>query len=448
MKFDRREFLKRSGAIAGSSLAASALLEGLPTARGQELPPQHHHGGAAVTPPAEPPGGEPSVGASAEGALELPEARLYSGGEGSMMFHPGHSMIGARTEPPGAPADGEVDYRTFRLGFDISEHELLPGVRFKAFTFNGQVPGPLIRVKEGEWIKVEAVNRTEEMHTIHWHGVDVPYTMDGVPMVTQDPIHPGETFVYRFQARPAGTRFYHCHWGTPLHMSSALHGAFIIESDDDPIRRAFPYERDYVLVLESWDIDFTRRELNALLEGMKQANRLMAQGRLRPETHGFFRNYEEFVRAVESGRYIPPYVRGAAPFREWRPNFFGINGKCYPAVNPSAELMIRRDEWIRVRIINGGMGLHHMHLHGHQFVQVAEDGNPLHNPLRLNTISVFPGKTVDIMIHGENPGFWAFHDHMSFQAANNGIYPGGMITHLVYEDLRNPPYVPSVSIVQ
>ena len=155
-----------------------------------------------------------------------------------------------------------------------------------------------------------------------------------------------------------------------------------------------------------------------------------------------------FRKAVDSGDYIPPYVRGAAPFRQWQPNFFGINGKSYPAVDPRSLLKIKEGEWIRVRIINGGMGLHHLHLHGHQFVHVAQDGNPLDQPLRLNTISIFPGTTADIMIFGDNPGFWTFHDHNTLHAQNNGIYPGGMITLLVYEDMVDPPYVPSVSLIQ
>jgi len=372
----------------------------------------------------------------------------YPPGQGSMMYSPGHNMIGARTEPSGAPPDGAVPYRTFRMNFEIAEHELLAGVKMKAFTFNGRVPGPVFRVKEGEWIKVEATNRTEEMHTIHWHGVDLPYTMDGVPMGTQDPIHPGETFVYRFQARPAGTRFYHCHWGTPLHMSSALHGAFIVDSDNDPIRKAFPYERDYVLVLEAIDLEFTRDELNALLEGMKQVNRQMARGSLHPFTHGFFRTYAELERAMSKDGYVPPYLPGVAPQRRWQANFFAINGRSFPAMAPESLLSIRKGEWIRVRLINGGMGSHHMHLHGHQFVHVAEDGNPLPQPKRMNTISVFPGKTHDIMIHGDNPGFWHFHDHNSFQNMNNGVYPGGMMTHLMYEGIKNPPYVPSISVIQ
>ena len=432
MKSNRREFFKKGAAFTGALFAGLASMSRRAESN-DNLEGEHDMSGMEH--------GDPALAAMADD-------KGYPGGKGSMMFMRGHNMIGAYTEPTGAPSDEEVDYRTYRINFEIAEHELLPGMVFKVFTFNGQVPGPEFRVREGEWIKVEATNRTEEMHTIHWHGVDVPYTMDGVPMITQDPIHPGETFVYRFQAKPAGTRFYHCHWGTPLHMSSALHGSFIIDSDDDPIRKAFPYERDYTLMLESWDVDFTRRELNAMLKGMKQVNRLMKQGRLSPATHGFFRNFAEFKRVVDSGDYIPPYVRGAAPFRRWQPNFFGINGKSYPAVDPRSLLKIEEGEWIRVRIINGGMALHHMHLHGHQFVHVALDGNPLDQPLRLNTISIFPGTTVDIMIFGDNPGFWTFHDHNTLHAQNNGIYPGGMITLLVYEGLDDPPYVPSVSVIQ
>jgi len=86
-----------------------------------------------------------------------------------------------------------VPYREFDLSFDVAEHELLPGVRFPCFAFNGRVPGPVIRVQENDWIKVTVKNNTEEMHTIHWHGVDLIYTMDGVPMVTQDPIHRGSS---------------------------------------------------------------------------------------------------------------------------------------------------------------------------------------------------------------------------------------------------------------
>lgn len=378
------------------------------------------------------------AGASAAASAAAP----YKGGTGSMMFIPGHTMIGAHTNSPGAPPDDEVEYREFDLTFELLEHELIPRVKFPVFAFNGQVPGPVFRVQENDWIKVNATNKTEAMHTIHWHGVDLIYTMDGVPMVTQDPIHPDETFTYRFQARPAGTRFYHCHWSTPLHMMSALHGAFIIDSPDDPVRAMFPYTRDYVLVLEAFDTVFTRKQMNALLGGMKRVNKLMAMGKLDPATHGFFRDYDEMLAAIEDG-WRPPYSMGNSEALVPDPNFFAINGKCYPATE---KIGIVRDEFIRIRLINGGFLVHHMHLHGHQFWHVAEDGNPIPQPLRKNTIEVGPGKTQDIVVYGDNPGFWTFHDHDVRRVMNNGVYPGGMLTLLVYEDMENPPYVPSIAI--
>lgn len=363
---------------------------------------------------------------------------------GSMMFMKGHNMQGRITEPPGSPSDKEVNYKTFDMDVRIVEHEILPGIKAHMFAFNGQVPGPEFHVNEGDWVKVNFTNKTEEMHTIHWHGIVLPYTMDGVPMVTQDPVHPGETFVYRFQAKPAGTRWYHCHWGTPLHAAHGMHGAFIIHKKNDPLKKRFPYKRDYTLMLESWDTNMLRAEMSEILRGMKEVNLLMKQGKLDYMTHGFFKDYDEFKRAVEGGKYIPPYLRSRGNGGEIKQNFFGINGKSYPATK---RIGIKQGEWVRVRLVNASGLTHHMHLHGHDFWWVAQDGNDLPEPRKINTIHVEPGGTYDIMIYGDNPGFWTFHDHKTTQATNNGIYPGGMLTVLAYEDFK-PSYMPSVSVDQ
>ncbi|MGD8567584.1 MAG: multicopper oxidase domain-containing protein [Gammaproteobacteria bacterium] len=416
----RRDFLRRAAvmtggtAIAGTSLAANAA---------SPMPHQSTHQGA---------GSGAHMGHQMDG---------YS----SMMFMEGHSMKpGQIIEPPGSPSPDEVQYKVFDIDVRIVEHEILPGIKTHLFGFNGQVPGPEFHVNEGDWVQVNFTNRTEEMHTIHWHGVVLPYTMDGVPMVTQDPVHPGDTFVYRFQAKPSGTRWYHCHWSTPLHATSAMHGAFIIHPNNDPIQQKYPYTREYVMMLEAWDIDFIREEMNGLLEGMKQVNRLMAQGKLDYKTHGFFKNYQEFKQAVESGEYIAPYLQSRSSGVEVKPNFFAINGKSYPATK---RIGIKQGEWIRIRLINASGLSHHMHLHGHDFYWVAQDGNELAEHRRLNTIHVEPGGTYDIVVHGDNPGFWTFHDHNTTQTRNNGIYPGGMLTVLAYEDFE-PTYVPSVSVDQ
>jgi len=364
---------------------------------------------------------------------------------GSMMFREGHAMKpGQVIEPPGSPSPGEVEYKVFDVDVRIVEHEILPGIKSHMFAFNGQVPGPRFEVSEGDWVQVNFTNNTEEMHTIHWHGMVLPYTMDGVPMVTQDPVHPGDTFVYRFQARSTGTRWYHCHWSTPLHAASAMHGAFVVNRKHEPLKQRFPYVRDYTLMLEAWDINFIREEMNGLLKGMKQVNRLMARGKLTPATHGFFKDYENFRQAVESGDYVAPYLQSRSSGLEINPNFFAINGKSYPATE---RLVIKQGEWIRVRFINASGLSHHMHLHGHDFWWVAQDGNDLPEPRRLNTIHVDPGGTYDVMVYGDNPGYWTWHDHRTTHVRNNGIYPGGMLTVLAYEDFE-PSYVPSVSVDQ
>ncbi len=94
------------------------------------------------------------------------------------------------------------------------------GKDFVAWTYNGQVPGPEIRVREGDIIRVVLKNNLPEDTTIHWHGIPLPNPMDGVPNVTQKPVAPGETFVYEFEARPAGSFIYHSHFKLQLDQRS------------------------------------------------------------------------------------------------------------------------------------------------------------------------------------------------------------------------------------
>jgi FtsP/CotA-like multicopper oxidase with cupredoxin domain len=98
-------------------------------------------------------------------------------------------------------------------------------------------------------------------------------------------------------------------------------------------------------------------------------------------------------------------------------------------------MKIRSGENIRIRLIGAGAMPHYMHLHGHDFWHVCTDGTPLASPIRLNTVPVFPGSTIDIIVQGTNPGMWHFHDHSDLSSTNNGQFPGGMMTMLMYEDM-------------
>lgn len=339
------------------------------------------------------------------------------------------------TPPTDAPSD-ESAYRKFDIEVGIVEHEYLPGIRANVLAFNEQVPGPVIRVNEGDWVRVDFKNSTDLMHTIHWHGLFVPENMDGVPFITQPPTMPGQTFIYRFRALPYGTHFYHCHFGTPLHMQSAMHGAFIIESDEDPVRRQFPYDREYTLILNQQDTAMVRRELRHMIARMRERILLMRRGRTMDRVLGRFRDVDDFLTAVRDG-WIPPYRQSRrGPPSSPNYNIYTMNGKAYPM---TPVLRIRRDELIRVRIINAGAVEHYMHLHGHDFWEVCRDGAVLPHAFRGNTIPITPGRTHDIIIEGHNPGEWTFHDHATPRATNNGLYPGGILTILKYEDFE-PEY--------
>lgn len=324
------------------------------------------------------------------------------------------------------------DFKEFQIFIDIAQHEIVPGVKIHTLAFNNQLPGPEIRVKRGDKVRVFFENRTELNHTIHWHGLYVPWRMDGVPYVTQMPVMPGQEFVYEFVAEPYGTHFYHCHWGTLLHLQSGMYGSFIIEDEDDPIKKKFPYEREYTLVYSAHDTNFMRHEMNSMLERMKERMFLMKNGRFDKRRFALFDTKEEFEEEVRKG-YQPPYVvNRRAPSELPQPNWFTVNGKSYPF---TPNIYIKEGENVRVRLINAGGEEHYLHLHGHDFWLVCDDGLPIAHPWQMNTFRLSPGKTFDIIIEGKNRGIWTFHDHDTRRVTNNGLYPGGNLLTLVYEDL-------------
>jgi FtsP/CotA-like multicopper oxidase with cupredoxin domain len=139
--------------------------------------------------------------------------------------------------------------RHYELVAIDKEIEVAPGVFFPAWTYNGRVPGPTIRAIEGDRIRLELINASSHLHTIHTHGIH-PSRMDGVP--GRGEIAPGETFTYDFIAEPFGTHLYHCH-SLPLaqHIHRGLYGAMII----DP-RKGRPDAHEMVMVMNAFDTNF------------------------------------------------------------------------------------------------------------------------------------------------------------------------------------------------
>ncbi|WND75134.1 multicopper oxidase family protein [Thalassospiraceae bacterium LMO-SO8] len=121
------------------------------------------------------------------------------------------------------------------------------GAKTKVWSYNGRVPGPEIRVRQGERLRVAVRNDLTEETTVHWHGLRVPNAMDGVPHLTQKPIAPGETFVYEFDAPDAGTYWYHPHQRSFEQVGRGLYGPLIIEEPNPP-----QVDRDVTWVLDDW----------------------------------------------------------------------------------------------------------------------------------------------------------------------------------------------------
>ena len=153
-------------------------------------------------------------------------------------------------------ASGRV-LREWEIVAHDREIEVTPEVKYEAWTYNGRVPGPTLRAREGERLRIRFVNGSEHPHTMHFHGIH-PAQMDGVPGIGEGlgggQIAPGEAFAYEFEAEPFGLHLYHCHVA-PLasHISRGLYGAFVV----DP-KKGRPEADEMVMVMNGFDTNFDR----------------------------------------------------------------------------------------------------------------------------------------------------------------------------------------------
>jgi FtsP/CotA-like multicopper oxidase with cupredoxin domain len=284
-----------------------------------------------------------------------------------------------------APADARGDQelkpriedgvKVFDLETSVIEWNILPGVPVMAYAFNRQLPGPRIRVTEGDRVRINVTNHLPESTTVHWHGLIVPNAMDGAAEITQEPIPPGETYAYEFTTEQRGTYFYHSHDHIDRQQALGLYGALIIdprEPDD------YPYEYDQELVIQ----------LQELLE--------------------------------REGYSFP-----AMPMEGGLPNYFTINGKAYPETE---TVHLRVGETLLVRFIGTNSGfIHPMHIHGGPFRVVETDGNPVEPAGQWikDTINVAPGERYDVLWEAREPGKWLLHCHISHHTTNNNVETEG-----------------------
>jgi FtsP/CotA-like multicopper oxidase with cupredoxin domain len=247
-----RRTILRAGALTGTGMVAAALAACAPSAAAPTwtyppppsegaaigpTPPASDEHSAHPTPPESAPSGSEAPVASAaptdHDAIALAVVKRFLDGEGA-------TLEGAGNQPLKPRLDGGV--KVFDMTVDAIQHRI-DAVKepIAALGFNGTWPAPRIEVTEGDTVRAIFKNNLDESTGVHFHGQRVPNNMDGVPLITQDPIKSGESFTYEFVARTPGSHMYHSHHNATDQVGRGLLGAFIVQPKDPADR----YDRKY-----------------------------------------------------------------------------------------------------------------------------------------------------------------------------------------------------------
>ena len=284
---------------------------------------------------------------------------------------PGVLPAGAGTFGSGA----RREVQEFRLNAAAGDVEVASGQVYRTWLYNGRFPGPEFRVREGERLRVTVENRLPEGTSVHWHGVPVPNPMDGVPGLTQDPIAPGSSFVYEYEAAPAGSYLYHSHSG--LQIDRGLLGALLIEERE--LRAA--YDREYTVVLD----DF-----------LPEAPEMAVEQDDQPSGRG--------MSGMMSDMMGRGHMRGMMA-DSGMPNYRAllVNGRT--ASDPPV-FETRRGERVRLRLLNpSGATTFRVALAGHRLTVTHSDGRPV-EPVTVDALLIGMGERYDVLVTADNPGSW------------------------------------------
>ncbi len=284
----------------------------------------------------------------------------------------------AETEGKGnTPLEPEIladGTKEFRITAAITPWEVEPGKMVDAWTYNGQVPGPLIRVDLGDKVRVVVDNQLPMGTDVHWHGISTPNNMDGVAPLTQPLIESGQEFVYEFEAVRPAIGMYHAHHHAQMQVPNGLFGVFLI--GDTPI----PYGQTISGTTIPTDLE----------------------------------------PALE----IPMVLNDAGVIG------YSLNGKSFPATEP---YVVNEGDWVVAHYYNEGLQIHPMHQHQFPQLVFAKDGIPLDQPYWADTINVAPGERYSVLMHADAAGAWVWHCHiLNHVEREEGMF--GMVTALIVQE--------------
>jgi len=263
-----------------------------------------------------------------------------------------------------------------------------PGISFAALAYNGTLPGPVLRVANGQHIRAKYVNNAAVTSSIHWHGMILPNAMDGAAGVTQPEVPPGGTFQYEFDAGPPGTRWYHDH-GPNMGMTLGLFGLIIVEDPTDEKADA-----EFALVFH----DVPRMETYApAMQGVGKAPMVDPHGS--PE--------------------ILQMAPGAKMGDELAFSAHCINGQSYPG---TTLLKVKVGQNVRLRILNANpTQTRYVRLGGHRLRVTHADGNRMAQALEVDALRIGVAERYDAWFTVPAPGAWLLQgissDGLAFEQA-------------------------------
>lgn len=224
---------------------------------------------------------------------------------------------------------------------------LLDGNLVNLYTYNGMSPGPIIRAKVGDTLNATLINSLNEDTTIHWHGLQLPNGMDGVPDVTQKPVKPGKEFIYTFKLNEPGIYWYHSHADTSEQVGRGLYGILIVEQKNETLK----FDKEQLLVLD--DIRINR--------------------------DGQIAQFENMMDARMAGRYGNTYF---------------INGKS------SFDITANRNSFLKIDLVNtANARIFKFAIEDHNFIVLGNDIGRIKKPYETDSLILAPGERAEILVY-------------------------------------------------
>jgi FtsP/CotA-like multicopper oxidase with cupredoxin domain/Cu/Ag efflux protein CusF len=330
---------------------------------------------------------------------------------------------------------------TIRLEIIEVQQEVYPGKRVlfwvyaplgAAMTSPARMPSPTIRVEEGDHVRIVLYNTHYFPHTIHFHGVTAPFSMDGAPDFSQVAVAPGHQFSYEFVASNPGTYWYHCHVDPSVHVQMGLAGMFIIE----PKRP---------------DNHFARVVIGAgRISSMAKATAETYQGEYSLVYQDVDERLNRIALAYTDAREIEMRMHRDYDSTQRKADIFLLNGYSSPYSLLDTPILVKSGQVTKLRILDVGGDPIYFHTHGHHPILTDVDGDPLPEGQQYSrdTFEVGPAQRIDLALHtGEDgryaagPGVWMVHDHAPSAESNAGI-DGGAMTAIVYDGFMGADGLP------